>query len=53
MAETIDRRMEGKNSTTPQAKAAYKWRKKNEAEGMCKACGKVRVSGRKFNWGVA
>lgn len=48
MAETIDRRMEGKNSTTPHATAAYKRRKKNEAEGMCKECGKVRVSGRKI-----
>lgn len=39
MAHTIDRRSEGKNSATKQAKYARAWRKKNEANGMCIKCG--------------
>lgn len=39
MAYTIDRRSEGKNSTTKQAKYARAWRKKHEANGMCIKCG--------------
>lgn len=39
MAHTKDRRSEGKNSITKQAKYARSWRKKNEANGMCIKCG--------------
>ena len=47
MAYTIDRRSEGKNSTTKQAKASRFWRKKNEANGMCVKCGIAPVGGGK------
>ena len=39
MAHTIDRRSEGKNSASKQAKSARTWRKKHEAAGMCIKCG--------------
>lgn len=39
MAHTQDRRSEGKNSVTKQAKYARSWRKKHEANGMCAKCG--------------
>lgn len=39
MAHTQDRRSEGKNSVTKQAKYARSWRKKHEANGMCSKCG--------------
>lgn len=47
MAHTIDRRSEGKNSNTPQAKASRLRRKKHEANGMCSKCGVEPVSGGK------
>lgn len=47
MAYTIDRRSEGKNSISKQAKYARSWRKKHEANGMCIKCGREPVGGAK------
>lgn len=48
MAETVDRRSEGKNSKTVGAKRARLLAKEREAAGVCKACGTVPVLNRKI-----